>query len=83
MKHRGSVGGNIALSLVTLPIAPFVFHKASMRQYSTYVFAMVCNVKTGQMTLIKDQAFYGKDSESMLKKHYYDILNQVVSKPKK
>lgn len=83
MRNKGSVAGNIGLSLFTLPFAPFVFHRATMMQYSTYIFAMVCNVRTGEMTLIKDQAFYGKDSEAMLKKHYYDVLNQVVTKPKK
>ncbi|MDX1913673.1 MAG: M48 family metallopeptidase [Saprospiraceae bacterium] len=73
----------ICAGIVFYPILPFAIYQAAKPEYDMLYYAILFNVKDGTYQTIKYEYFDSRDTDAILKAHYYDTLVQIKTKPKK
>lgn len=73
----------IAAGILYLPVLPFSIYWAAKPEYDMLHYAILFNVKEGTFQTLKYEYFDARDTDTMLKAHYYDTFAQIKAKPKK
>lgn len=81
-EKKQGVGGKILLSLIILPALPFTIADAVKPDYSTAVFSLVANGRSGNLEMQYFNAVDAKDLTSIQKSNLYYIMQQMKNKLK-
>jgi beta-barrel assembly-enhancing protease len=73
----------IMFSLFLPILTPVAIYKATKPEYDMLYYAVLYNVKDGTYQTVKYEYFDQRDSDTVLKAHYYDALLQIKTKRKK
>jgi hypothetical protein len=82
-EKKPSAALTICAGIIFYPILPFAIYQAAKPEYDMLYYAVLFNVKDGTYQTIKYEYFDSRDSDAILKAHYYDTLIQIKTKPKK
>lgn len=82
-EKKPSAALTICAGIVFYPILPFAIYQAAKPEYDMLYYAILFNVKDGTYQTVKYEYFDSRDSDAILKAHYYDTLVQIKTKPKK
>ena len=72
--------GQLLVSLLFPVATPILLTKMVSPSYEMLFYAVLYNIKTGEKQIIKFDFFGGKDTNSLLKTHFYDVLMQIKTK---
>lgn len=81
-KKKGAIL-SFALGVLYPPLLPLAIYGAARPDYDMLYYAVVFNVKEGTFQTIKYDYFNLRDSDTLLKSHYYDTFLQIKAKPEK
>ncbi len=70
----------ICAGLAYLPLLPFAIYSATKPEYDMLYYAVLFDVNEGTYRTVKFEYFDNRDSDTLLKAHYYDTLLQIKTK---
>ncbi len=73
----------ICAGLVYFPLLPFAIYSATKPEYDMLYYAVLYDVNEGTYKTLKFEYFDNRDSDTLIKAHYYDTLLQIKTKRNK
>jgi beta-barrel assembly-enhancing protease len=80
-KKRG-MAWLVAGSIIYPVILPYTIYLAAKPKYDMMHYAILYDVKTGRRQTLKFDYFDSKDTDALVKAHYYDTFSQIAAKDK-
>lgn len=81
-KKRGAALA-ICAGIVYFPLLPIAIYSATKPEYDMLYYAVLFDVSDGTYKTLKFEYFDNRDSDTLIKAHYYDTLVQIKAQQKK
>jgi beta-barrel assembly-enhancing protease len=73
----------LCAGIVYFPLLPFAIYAATKPEYDMLYYAVLYDVNDGTYNTLKFEYFDNRDSDALIKAHYYDTLLQIKTERKR